>query len=136
MAVASPTYSDVHKANDALKRMKRDKLVLKWKTSPMEDSVVLGYSNAAYANLSDGRTCGGYLVGIGGASGKHYQSFNVVSGSCRALRRVVGSTMAAETMQLGDMIALRILRGAILVLFFLIFFSFFWKNYIFHYFCK
>ena len=75
--------------------------------------MVLGYSDAAYANLSDGRTCGGYLVGISRAAGNQDQAFNVVSWRCRALRRVVRSTMAAETMQLGDMIdELTIVREA------------------------
>ena len=47
-----------------------------------------------------GKTCGGYIVRISDEQG----NFNVVLWRCRALRRVLRLTMAAETMQLGDMV--------------------------------
>ena len=96
---SKPTVSDLFKANFVLKRAKRDKVVFKYRYLDMAEVELLAYSDAAWANLRNGKTGGGYLIGLADAD---LCTYNIVAWRCRALRRVVRSTMAGETLALGD----------------------------------
>ena len=65
----------------------------------LSDIQLVAYSDAAWANLDSGKTGGGYLLGLADSSRTRY---NLVAWRCRALRRVVRSTMAGKTIALGD----------------------------------
>ena len=60
---------------------------------------LLAYTDAAGANLENGKTGAGYIVGLAGDT-----EYNIVSWRCHALKRVVRATMAGETMALGDLL--------------------------------
>ena len=59
---------------------------------------IVGFSDASWGNLGEGGSQGGYLIFIVGAEG----TANLVSWQSRRLRRVARSTIAAETLALGD----------------------------------
>jgi hypothetical protein len=96
---SKPSVSDLHQANSVLKRAKRDDVYLKYVHVPLSKLWLLAYSDAAWANLENGKTGGGYIVGLAGDT-----EYNIVTWRCRALKRVVRSTMAGETMALGDLL--------------------------------
>ena len=96
-----PTLADLHKANSVLKRAQRDKVVFRYEPIKLSDMQLVAYSDAAWANLDSGKTGGGYLLGLAD-SGRN--QLNLITWRCRALRRVVRSTMAGETIALGDLL--------------------------------
>ena len=66
---------------------------------PLSKLWLLAYSDAAWANLENGKTGGDYIVGLTGDT-----EYNIISWRCRALKRVVRSTVAGETMALVDLL--------------------------------
>ena len=72
-----------------LKRAQRDDVYLKYVHVPLSKLWL----------LENGKTGGGYIVGLAGET-----EYNIVSWRCRALKRVVRSTMAGVTMALGDLL--------------------------------
>ena len=96
---SKPTVADLHQANAVLKRAKRDDIYLKYVHVPLSDLWLLAYSDAAWAKLENGKTGVGCIVGLAGET-----QYNVLSWRCRGLKRVVRSTMAGETMALGDLL--------------------------------
>lgn len=95
----SNTVDNMLRANKVVKIVKDGNVSITF--VPLKDlnSVVVEcYSDASYANLSDGGSQGGYLVFIGDGNG----SRSLVSWQSRRVRRVVKSTLAAEALALLD----------------------------------
>ena len=61
--------------------------------------MLLGYADAAWANLPNGGTGGGYVVGL-----SDLHTFGFLSWRCRRLKRIVKSTLAGETLALTDLV--------------------------------
>ena len=76
--------ADLHQANYVLKRAKRDDVYLKYVHVPLSKLWLLACSDAAWANLENGKTGGGYIVGLAGDT-----EYNIINWRCRALKRVV-----------------------------------------------
>ena len=70
-----------------------------YKSIPDKDIVLLGYADAAWANLPNGGTGGGYVVGL-----TDLHTFGFLSWRCRRLKRIVKSTLAGETLALTDLV--------------------------------
>ena len=81
---SKPSVADLHQANSVLKRAKRDDVYLKYVHVPLSKLWLLAYSDAAWANLENGKTGGGYIVGLAGDT-----EYNIINWRCRALKRVV-----------------------------------------------
>ena len=97
----APTVEDLFQANFVLCRVKRDTVVFKYKPVDLNTCFLLSYSDAAWANLDSGKTGGGYLIGV---AAEDRDTYGIIGWRCRALRRVVRSTMAGETLALGDLL--------------------------------
>ena len=80
-------------------KAKRTDLRIVYTTMREEDLVLLGYADAAWANMPNGKTGGGWLVGLTNLS-----DFGIISWRCRTLRRVVKSMLAGETLALSDLL--------------------------------
>ena len=93
------TYEDLRKLNAIVDKAKRTDLRIVYTTMRDEDLVLLGYADAAWANMPNGKTGGGWLVGL-----TNLRDFGIVSWRCRTLRRVVKSTLAGETLALSDLL--------------------------------
>ena len=71
---SKPTIADLHNANMVLKRAQRDDVYLRYVHVPMPKLWLVSYSDAAWANLENGKTGGGYIVGLAGDN-----EYNIVS---------------------------------------------------------
>ena len=96
----APTLADVKQANKVCRKMKRRIVTLRFPKINLSTASIVGYCDAAWANLEGGATAGGYLVMLVGEGGE----CAFWSWRCRKLRRVVRSTTAAETFILADLV--------------------------------
>ena len=95
-------FEQLRKLNKIVKCMKRTKVILKYDYINSDKVMVLGYCDAAWANMPSGKTGGGYLVGLTSESSDS-KAFVPVSWRCRSLKRVIKSTLAGDTLALTDL---------------------------------
>ena len=93
------TYKDLRKLNAIVEKAKRTDLRIVYQTMRDEDLVLLGYADAAWANVPNGETGGGWLVGL-----TNLCDFWIVSWRCQTLWRVVKSKLPGETLALSDLL--------------------------------
>ena len=58
------TYEQLRKLNAIVDKAKRTDVAMVYNTIPDKDIVLLGYADAAWANLPNAGTGGGYVVGL------------------------------------------------------------------------
>jgi hypothetical protein len=93
------TYEQLKKLNAIVDKAKRSDVAMVYTSIPDKDIVLLGYADAAWANLPNGGTGGGYVVGL-----SDLHTFGFLSWRCRRLKRIVKSTLAGETLALTDLV--------------------------------
>ena len=89
---------DILAANKTIKRIKLDRMTLRFQPLGDKNLSLLIYSDASLGNLVDGGTQGGYVILLVGEDGK----FSPISWSSKKIRRVVRSTLAGETLACAD----------------------------------
>ena len=95
----SPTTHDLVKADKVVQKIQRVHVTLKYpKLKPPLQWIT--YSDAAWANLDQGHTAGGYILCLAELTGKDSDAtrFAPVTWRCKRVRRVARSTFAAETL--------------------------------------
>ena len=93
------TVDDLLYLNKVIKKVKNQEVTLKFsKLIDLSTLAVECYSDASFGNLMNGGSQGGYVIFIT----DQYSKRNVVSWQSKRIRRVVKSTLAAETMPLLD----------------------------------
>ncbi|KAK6187111.1 hypothetical protein SNE40_005204 [Patella caerulea] len=95
--IKNATINDLITANKVIKRLKSEKLTLKFQ--PLHtDLSLLVFSDASLGNLSDGGSQGGHLIFLKGGDGV----FSPIHWNSKRIRRVVRSTLSCETLALAD----------------------------------
>ena len=85
--------------NKALKKAKKEKSQISIPNlGNLEKTKIVLYSDASFANLMDGGSQGGYVIFLQGESGKYMP----ISWQSKRIKRVVKSTLAAETLAMVD----------------------------------
>ena len=86
--------SDIVQANKILRQAKNNKLQIKFPKLDIPSMKLAVYHDASYANLHDGGSQGGYIIFL------YDDQFNCcpISWSSKRIKRVVRSTLAAETL--------------------------------------
>ena len=88
---------DIIKANKLLKLAKEERLKLTFpKLTSLEDIKLIVYQDASFGNLSDEESQGGFIIFLCDKSG----TWCLISWSLKRIKRVVKSTLAAETLSL------------------------------------
>ena len=93
----TPTVADAQQANETLQQMKKRPLKLCYVRlqGPLR---LIGYHDSSLGNGDNGKTVGGWIWTLAsGCDGKR-ELFRPVSWKSRTLRRVVNSTITAETL--------------------------------------
>ena len=91
------TIEDLFKANESVKKLKSEHVSLQYPNlGSLKEARIVGYNDAAFANLKDSGSQEGFTIFLAGSNGKyapiHWQS--------KKIKRVVKSTIAAETLEL------------------------------------
>ena len=95
--INNATYADALRANKCLKKLKSEKVAIKFPSlGDISECRFVVYADASFKNLSGGGSQGGYVVFIHGSNGKQ----SLIAWQSRKLKRVVKSTLAAETLAL------------------------------------
>jgi hypothetical protein len=95
----SPKVDDLLRANKVVKKIKSEDVSLSYrKLTNIGECSIECYSDASFGNLTDGGSQGGYIVFIVDDIGRRCP----VTWQSRRIRRVVKSTLAAETLALLD----------------------------------
>ena len=101
MNMKDSTVKDVLDVNKLITKSKMTKMAIKYQhLGPNEDLSLMVFSDASLGNLKDGGSQGGFFILLVGKSGK----FSPIWWSSRKIRRVVRSTLAAETLAMADAI--------------------------------
>ena len=100
MSTKHPRVENLLQANKLIRRIKADTYSLAFpKLGNLADIEIILFSDASYANLSDGvSSAGGHIIFLKGENGKCCP----ISWSTKKIRRVVKSTIAAEALSLVD----------------------------------
>ena len=99
MSLKDATIQDIFKANKVLKKLKSDKVTLFYPDIGKITGVkIIGLSDTSFSNLKDGGSHGGYIIFLAGSN-----KFAPISWCSRKLKRIVRSTLAAETLAMQDM---------------------------------
>ena len=93
-----PTYKSVFDANKALRELKNNQVVLKFPKLDLTSTKFVVYCDASYGNLPDGSSQGGHIVFLKDKMG----NCSPISWSSKKLKRVVRSTLSAETVAAVD----------------------------------
>ena len=94
-----PSVEGVLKANRTIKKLKKQRVTLSFGAMRcMEQLTVECYSDASFGNLAGGGSQGGYIIFLSDPDGSRC----LLSWQSRKVRRVVKSTLAAETLALLD----------------------------------
>ena len=97
--VSKATIDDVLRANKVLKRVKQRDVTLQFKALDGSDGYTLEcYSDASFGNLPGGGSQGGFVIFLADSNGKKCP----LTWQSKKVRRVVKSTLAAETLSLLD----------------------------------
>ena len=95
--VKSAKVKDILEVNNVVKRLKTDRLTLKFQKLKGELGLIL-YSDSSLGNLRDGGSQGGQLLCLRGDG----DQINPLWWSSKKIRRVVRSSLAGETLALSD----------------------------------
>lgn len=95
--VKSGKVKDILEVNNVVKRLKTDRLTLKFQKLKGELGLIL-YSDSSLGNLRDGGSQGGQLLCLRGDG----DQINPLWWSSKKIRRVVRSSLAGETLALSD----------------------------------
>ena len=93
------TYEDLKKLNSIVDKAKRTDVQVVYNAMNAGEMILMGYADAAWANMPNGKTGAGWIVGL-----TNLREFGILSWRCRTLRRVVKSTLAGETLALSDLL--------------------------------
>lgn len=96
--VKDATVGDIMEANKIIRKLKADKVRLNFLYVGDSDLQLVVFSDASFANLKDGGSQGGHFIALMGQSGR----FSPICWKSKRIRRVVRSTLAAETLSLAD----------------------------------
>ena len=99
--VKSPTVRDAHRLNKVVNYLKGANNVLHFPCLDRNTVQITTYSDASFNNLPNGGSQGGHLVFIVDANGNSCP----ISWSSTRIKRVVRSSLAAETLSLADSIS-------------------------------
>lgn len=92
------TVEDLLDCNKVIRRIKSDRQTLRFQHLGEAPLSLVVFSDASLGNLPDGGSQGGYLILLVGEQGK----FSPICWNSKRIRRVVRSTLAAETLALAD----------------------------------
>ena len=95
---AKPTYKNVNDANKSLRDAKCNKFSLQFKKLHIPSLRIAVYSDASFANLPDGSSQGGHIIFLC----DKFRNSAPICWSSRKVKRVVRSTLAAETLAATD----------------------------------
>ena len=91
------TIEDLFKANESVKKLKLEHVSLQYPNlGSLKEARIVGYNDAAFANLKDSGSQGGFIIFLAGSNG-NYAPIHLQS---KKIKRVVKSTIAAETLEL------------------------------------
>ena len=97
IAASKGTINNIVEANKAVKKLQSEDVFLNFKSlGDLKKVEITAYSDASHANLRDASSQGGYIIFLQSEDG----SVSPISWRSRKIRRVVRSTLAAETMAL------------------------------------
>lgn len=91
---AKPTYRNLAEANKALKDLKNNKFSIKFPPLDLSSIKISVFCDASYANLYNGSSQGGHIVFLSDKTNLCVP----ISWASRKLKRVVKSTLGAETL--------------------------------------
>ena len=95
----NPVIANIIKANKVLRRIKENQLVIKFPNlGKVEQLQLQCYSDASLANLASGNSAGGHVIFLVGENNQVCP----LSWKTKTLRRVVRSTLSAETSAMVD----------------------------------
>ena len=92
------TVKNILDTNKVVKKLKSDSLVLKFQCINEENVKLLVHSDSSFGNLPDGSSQAGYTILL--ADDKRH--FSPLTWQSKKIRRIVRSTIAAETLALMD----------------------------------
>ena len=106
---ASSDQMNVKKLNRIIKRLKHNNVHINFPKMNLSKTKIICFTDASFGNLPDGASQGGYIVFLVAENGKCAP----LTWQSRKLRRVVKSTLSAETMALMEGVECSILLRAI-----------------------
>lgn len=93
------TVQTLHSAKKLIRKLKSEEVTLRFQYLGKDSSLKLVvFSDSSMGNLPDGGTQGGHLIMLMGEAGR----FSPICWQSKRIRRVVRSTLAGETLALGD----------------------------------
>ena len=95
---SKPTYKDIMDANKAIRDLKSNPLLLKYPRMDLANVRLVVHSDASYGNLKGGGSQGGFIVFISDKDG----FCSPVAWASKRIKRVVRSTLSAETLAAVD----------------------------------
>ena len=95
---SNPRVSDLVMANRVLADLKREQLSIKYVSLDTASLKIVVFADASYANLPDGGSQGGHMIYL---ADKHNRAVPLAWSSKR-IRRIVRSTLSAETLSAVD----------------------------------
>ena len=99
VSIKNSTVKDMLAANKIITKAKSSNMTLKYQFLGDNNNLrLMVFSDAALGNLPDGGSQGGYLILLVGDSGK----FSPIWWNSKKIRRVVRSTLAAETISMSE----------------------------------
>ena len=90
------TVKDLFQANKVVAKARCNPVTIKLGVESLENCQLVCYNDASFGNLSTGGSQGGYVIFLKSC----YDTYTPISWESKKLRRVVKSTMAAETLEL------------------------------------
>ena len=94
----NPTVQSLILANKAVKKLKSDKVVLKFPRLQLQNVQILCFADAAHANLPSGASQGGFVIFLYGGN----EVVAPVSWQSKKLSRVTKSPLASEALALAE----------------------------------
>ena len=93
------TVKDIPKANKTVRKVMSHSIKLCYQNlGPSECLKFVTFTDAAYANLIDGGSQGAYFIFLAGENG----ACNLISWQSWRIKRIVKSTLAADTLAFGE----------------------------------
>lgn len=107
-SIKNGTVSDLLEVNKVIRKIKSESVSLKFHHLGRDDSLKLViYSDASLGNLRDGGSQGGYFIFLAGENGL----ISPLAWQSKKVRRIVRSTLAAETLAMADAVDTGIFLG-------------------------
>ena len=98
-SIKNATVQTIHEANRIVAKLKSKKVILNFHHLGRDSALkMIMFSDASFANLSDGGTQGGHFIMLMGENGK----FSPLSWQSRRVKRIVRSTLAGETLAMSE----------------------------------